>query len=42
MAQRICKLILKYCSDDISEIQHIKCFCDKLLKEYDTETDLRG
>ena len=39
MAQRICKLILKYCSDDISEIQHIKCFCDKLLKDNDTETD---
>ena len=39
MAERICKLILKYCSDDISQIQHIKIFCDKLLKDYDTDID---
>ena len=38
MAERICKLILKYCSD-ISQIQHIKIFCDKLLKDYDTDID---
>tara|TARA_R100000353_G_scaffold94841_1_gene69478 strand:+ start:40 stop:177 length:138 start_codon:yes stop_codon:yes gene_type:complete len=39
MAERICKLILKYCSEDISQIQHIKIFCDKLLKDYDTDID---
>jgi hypothetical protein len=40
VVKRICKLILRYCYDDISDVQHIKYFCDKILKDKETQTDI--
>ena len=37
ITERICNLILKYCYNDISKVQHIKCFCDKIIKEKELE-----
>ena len=39
ITERICNLILKYCHNDISKVQHIKCFCDKILKDKETQSD---
>ena len=34
VAERICKLILKYCNDDVSDVHHIKYYCDRILIVY--------
>ena len=39
ITERICNLILKYCHNDISKVQHIKCFCDKILKDKEIQSD---
>jgi len=40
VAERICKLILKYCNDDVSDVHHIKYYCDRILKEKETQMDI--
>jgi len=39
VVERISLLIMKYCSNDISDVQYLRYFCDSILKAKETQLD---